>query len=1303
MTPSPDRRRRWAFRAALATSAVVGMAAAPARPALCPWAVEPLTFVALDRVPLTPGTHTLSVDARLAGQPVRLRGELFLPATRPSRGCPLVVSLPTGSAADPVMACLTASHGPVEVPDDAFAVLAPRCPAGHTWAEPSTQTLLREWIDAVVVDNGLAVDRVYLTGGGPAAADAWQLAVGLPDRWAGVAPLGGRGPVNPAATVDALWRVGVCVGVDPADDGERPMAAALAVRPHQNFTTRRLPPAGPAAAYTDPTFWRWLLAKRRAPDAATPTARDPNVHLGRATVIAAANPSVTVTVDAKALPTRPGFSVVPATLRLGDRTLPFDFGLYLPPGFPRAVGYRGGAVPTLVNLHWREFFGGGDEQVTQETLAKLLVRFPIEVRHQGELPADPVALTGVAPAICLMPHCPGGCRFERTPGMAEAIGLLIDRVVPALGADPDRVFLTGVSYGGSEAWAVGQRIADRLAGIVPCDGRRTADPPATAAALADVGVYISAGDRDGDFTNDARVMVAALAAAGHADTVYREVRGGNHFCFSSTYTDPAFWAWLSGRRRTHRLTAEQWATGPSVSGSVLLASSVGDPAAAAPVAPASKPVDVPKPPAAPVVAAPVAPPAPAKAVEVPKPAAAPVVAPPPIAPPPQPAPAAKAADPARPAAPGAVPVPPAASPAPVAVKVADAPKPAKPAEAAKPAVVPPAAPPTAKAPEPAKPAAAVPVAVPPAPAPPPVAKVPEPAKPAEVPKAAVVPPPAVPPKPAEAAKPAVPPGPLAEVTIDPKNFPTTPGYHVVRLAGQMDGKPKSVRFGLWLPANYGSGDPHAPTTWPVVVSLHNKGSIGGDANGSVTGESLPFLLTHDGGDGRWSGDRPRSPIDLHHAAAFICLVPQCPTGHTWDDPAEVAVLDQLLEATIANCHGDPERTYLTGFSFGASNTWLVGQALAGHFAAIAPMDGRATPNPAATVAALGKTGIYLGVGGVDDGFVPEAKRMLAALAAGPHPDFAFRVVPNGNHFCYGSVYTDPLFWDWMFAHRRTPPPAKPTPPPAPAAAVVAPPVPAGVVVKLDPAALPHGPGYAVVRPTVTVDGKPLSVPVGVWLPANFARPSAPLPVIVSLHNRYAIGMDGSDQALLGEGLPRLLHSGNHNHGDLGEMPRRPVNPATDVSFIGLFPQCPAGQSWEAGPMPEVIDKVIAAVLSGYGTATADPDRVTLTGWSYGASCVWAVASAYPGRFAAVAVNDGRASPNPAETAVKLKDVAIYLAAGDNDGDFTNAARQMLDALAAARHPNFVHRTIARGGHQSYTSVYADPAFWGWLLAQSRRH
>ena len=481
------------------------------------------------------GPH--DVDAVLNGQPARIHFQFNTTVVYHDH-LPLVVSLSPGLGAAP-----------------SAATLAPRCPAGHTWSEPSTEALLGQLIDGVVAEGKLDASRVYLIGVGPAAADTWQAGAALANRLAAVAPFEGPSPVDPANAVDALWHVGI-YAVFPHADRPLPMVLALADRPHRDYSLH-VDPAGNAvaaarSACADPNFWGWMFAHHRSTDPYTPPPVDPNAHHGAPTVFPTTTVPVAISFDRRALPTLPGYAVVPATLRLGDKTLPFDFGVYLPPGYPHAVGYGGGAVATVVNLHWREFFGGDDSKLIEESLPRLIVRTGTDDKHHGERPINPVPLFHVAPVICLMPHCPANCRFEWTPGMAEAVGLLIDQVVPALHADSDRVFLTGLSYGGSASWIVGEHIASRIAGIIPCDGRRTADPAATAAALHDVAIYISAGDVDGDFTNDARWMSAALAAAGHPNVTYREIHGGNHFCYSATYTDPAFWSWLESQRRPHR-------------------------------------------------------------------------------------------------------------------------------------------------------------------------------------------------------------------------------------------------------------------------------------------------------------------------------------------------------------------------------------------------------------------------------------------------------------------------------------------------------------------------------------------------------------------------------------------------------------------------------------------------------------------------------------------------------------------------------------------------------------------------------
>jgi hypothetical protein len=69
---------------------------------------------------------------------------------------------------------------------------------------------------------------------------------------------------------------------------------------------------------------------------------------------------------------------------------------------------------------------------------------------------------------------------------------------------------------------------------------------------------------------------------------------------------------------------------------------------------------------------------------------------------------------------------------------------------------------------------------------------------------------------------------------------------------------------------------------------------------------------------------------------------------------------------------------------------------------------------------------------------------------------------------------------------------------------------------------------------------------------------------------------------------------------------------------------------------------------------------------------------------------------------KLKDVAIYLNVGQWDGPFDAAADRMHEALSNLPHRNFVWNIVNNGNHWCYYSVYRNPHFWDWLLAQ-RRH
>jgi predicted peptidase len=252
---------------------------------------------------------------------------------------------------------------------------------------------------------------------------------------------------------------------------------------------------------------------------------------------------------------------------------------------------------------------------------------------------------------------------------------------------------------------------------------------------------------------------------------------------------------------------------------------------------------------------------------------------------------------------------------------------------------------------------------------------------------------------------------------------------------------------------------------------------------------------------------------------------------------------------------------------------------------------------------------------------------------------------------------------------------------------------------LDPVPLPRTVGYHMVRGTAVYHGRKLRFASGIFLPPAFLTLKEPMPVVIALHNRFAIGYDGGDE-IIGEGLGQMLAIGQPDPRAEGEKAKNPINLRKDAKFIGLVPQCPVGFTWEHPAMADVLCKFIAQIVAAYH---ADDDRVYLAGFSYGASSTWRIALNAPDRFAAIIPCDGRATPHPAQDVEKLKIVAIYLEVGQWDGDFVQEADWMHQALNTSGHRNYIYRMIPGGNHFNYEAVFNDPLVWKWVYAQHRTH
>ena len=163
--------------------------------------------------------------------------------------------------------------------------------------------------------------------------------------------------------------------------------------------------------------------------------------------------------------------------------------------------------------------------------------------------------------ILLAPECPsnqlwaplhrGGAQAKLTEKPAQALGLvpvLIQKKIKEFDADPDRIYITGLSMGGYGTWDLIARYGtDLFAAAMPCCG---GGDPAQAEKMKDLPIWIFHGGADPTVpVMLSRRMYAALKEAGNDDVFYKEYPGVQHDCWTQTYQNPESWKWLFSQKR----------------------------------------------------------------------------------------------------------------------------------------------------------------------------------------------------------------------------------------------------------------------------------------------------------------------------------------------------------------------------------------------------------------------------------------------------------------------------------------------------------------------------------------------------------------------------------------------------------------------------------------------------------------------------------------------------------------------------------------------------------------------------------
>lgn len=190
------------------------------------------------------------------------------------------------------------------------------------------------------------------------------------------------------------------------------------------------------------------------------------------------------------------------------------------------------------------------------------------------------------------------------------------------------------------------------------------------------------------------------------------------------------------------------------------------------------------------------------------------------------------------------------------------------------------------------------------------------------------------------------------------------------------------------------------------------------------------------------------------------------------------------------------------------------------------------------------------------------------------------------------------------------------------------------------------------------------------LPTDYGKSRKSWPLVLFLHGSGESGKDLNKVKV--HGPPKLAEAN-------GSFP-----------FILVSPQSP-GRGWD----PHVLNALLDSVIKKY---RVDKNRVYVTGLSMGGYGTWALAAAYPGKFAALAPICGGGNPADAD---KLAHLPVWVFHGAKDTTVpSKRSEEMVEALrAAGGNPKFTLYPDA--GHDSWTATYDDPEFYKWLLVQKR--
>ena len=223
----------------------------------------------------------------------------------------------------------------------------------------------------------------------------------------------------------------------------------------------------------------------------------------------------------------------------------------------------------------------------------------------------------------------------------------------------------------------------------------------------------------------------------------------------------------------------------------------------------------------------------------------------------------------------------------------------------------------------------------------------------------------------------------------------------------------SYKYQVYAPSHW-----NPDKKWPVILFLHGAGKRGADGT-RQTEEGLPEVVQQ----------TPDFPA--------VVVMPQCRRSTWWGEPAMEAQTFKVLEQSMRELNGDPDRLYLTGLSMGGFGAWAFGYKFPEKFAALVPVCGgvmdRRFPapdwHPAArapedpyreTAAKISHIPVWAFHGDADRSVSVSESRKLHEALQSVGGNVKYTEYPGVGHNAWDRAYNEKELIPWLLSQRKRP-------------------------------------------------------------------------------------------------------------------------------------------------------------------------------------------------------------------------------------------------------------------------------------------